>query len=262
MTVDAAPLLLFNVDDGIASITLNRPEKRNALSRGLVEALHNVFQEIENREDIRAVLLTGAGEAFSAGADLAALKQLQSATYQENLEDSQALAAMFQQVYRCSKPVIGAINGHAIAGGCGLATLCDITIAADTARFGYTETRIGFVPALVSRFVLAKIGETQARRLLLSGILIDAQEAAKIGLVTECVPEHAFQGRVDWWCEVFRHQVSPQAVSRTLEVLREVPAKNWNDALRYAAEVNARARGTEDCKKGIAAFLNKEPIRW
>lgn len=262
MKGDSAPILLFQVDDGIAKLTLNRPEKRNALSRELVDALQEAFQQIDVREDVRAVLLTGAGDAFSAGADLEALKMLQSATYQENLDDSRALAALFDQIYRCSKPVIGAINGHAIAGGCGLATLCDITIAVDTARFGYTETRIGFVPALVSRFVLPKIGETQSRRLLLSGILIDAREAALIGLVTETVRELEFQGRVDFWCEIFRSQVSPQAVSQTLEVLRHVPGLDWNDALVYAADVNARARGTEDCKKGIAAFLNKEPIRW
>ena len=135
----------------------------------------------------------------------------------------------------------------------------------DTARFGYTETRIGFVPALVSRFVLAKIGETQARRLLLSGILIDAQEAAKkIGLVTECVPNMRFRGGSTGGARFFAIQVSPQAVSRTLEVLREVPAKNWNDALpvRRGSQRPGHA-GTEDCKKGhCQLFLNKEPIRW
>jgi methylglutaconyl-CoA hydratase len=255
-------MLRKHIEQGILYLTLDRPDKRNALNRELVDMLSEAFVETAAMDQIRAVVLTGSGEVFSAGADLAALKTLQTAEYEENLDDSRALAALFEAMVRCPAPIIGAVNGHAIAGGCGLATLCDITVAVETARFGYTETRIGFVPALVARFLMPKVGETQSRRLLLGGELISAEEARAIGLVTECVGAAVFQARVDYWVAVFRSQVSPQAVRSTRALLREVSDMDWAQALEHASKVNASARGTSDCKKGIAAFLNKRPLSW
>lgn len=255
-------MLQIRTDDGIRYITLNRPDKRNALNRELVEELTREVEEADADATIRAIVLTGSGEVFSAGADLAALQHLQAATYEENLKDSRTLASLFDAMYRSSKPLIAAVNGHAIAGGCGLVTLCDIAIAVDTARFGYTETRIGFVPALVARFALAKVGETQARRLLLSGMLVDAPEAMRIGLITEVCTTSEFQDRLSYWTDIFRNQVSPQAVSQTRELLRTAVMVSWEEALEQAARINAKARETSDCKKGVAAFLNKEPLRW
>ena len=255
-------MLQIRTDDGIRYITLNRPDKRNALNRELVEELTREVEEADADATIRAIVLTGSGEVFSAGADLAALQHLQAATYEENLKDSRTLASLFDAMYRSTKPLIAAVNGHAIAGGCGLVTLCDIAIAVDTARFGYTETRIGFVPALVARFALAKIGETQSRRLLLSGMLVDAAEAMRIGLITEVCTTSEFQDRLSYWTDIFRNQVSPQAVSQTRELLRTAVSVSWEEALEQAARINAKARETLDCKKGVAAFLNKEPLRW
>lgn len=255
-------MLQIRTDDGIRYITLNRPDKRNALNRELVEELTLEVEEADADATIRAIVLTGSGEVFSAGADLAALQHLQAATYEENLKDSRTLASLFDAMYRSTKPLIAAVNGHAIAGGCGLVTLCDIAIAVDTARFGYTETRIGFVPALVARFALAKVGETQSRRLLLSGMLVDAAEAMRIGLITEVCTTSEFQDRLSYWTEIFRNQVSPQAVSQTRELLRTASSVSWEEALEHAARINAKARETSDCKKGVAAFLNKEPLRW
>jgi len=262
MTSQITDLLRMHTTDGIRFLTLNRPEKRNALSRELVWELSQAFQDTDEDETVRAVVLSGAGDVFSAGADLAALQALQSASYEDNLKDSRALATLFDRMYRCSKPIIGAVNGHAIAGGCGLVTLCDITIAVDTARFGYTETRIGFVPALVARFALLKIGETQSRRLLLSGMLIDAAEAHRIGLITEMCTTQEFQGRLDYWTDIFRTQVSLQAVVTTRELLRSAASMSWEEALEHAIRLNAQARETSDCKKGVAAFLNKEKLSW
>jgi methylglutaconyl-CoA hydratase len=255
-------MLNIRTQGGIRYLVLDRPDKRNALNRPLVDLLRDAFLEIATDEQLRAVVLTGNGEVFSAGADLAALKALQTATYEENLDDSRALAALFEAMVQCPVPIIGAVNGHAIAGGCGLVTLCDITVAVDTARFGYTETRIGFVPALVARFLLPKVGETQARRLLLGGELIGADEARSVGLITECAEVATFSERVEYWVSVFRKQVSPQAVRATRELIRDVAGMRWEVALGHASDVNARARSTTDCKKGIAAFLEKKPLQW
>ncbi|MCC5926781.1 MAG: enoyl-CoA hydratase/isomerase family protein [Bacteroidetes bacterium] len=260
--IESSELLHIRTEEGIHYLTLNRPDKRNALNRELVEVLAKAFLDADQNESIRAIILSGAGDVFSAGADLEALQALQDASYEDNLRDSRALAELFDAMHQCSKPIIGAINGHAIAGGCGLATLCDITVAPDTARFGYTETRIGFVPALVARFALSKIGETQSRKLLLSGTLIDAVEAARIGLITEVCTADTFDERIAFWADVFRSQVSPQAVATTRELLRTASSMSWEEALEYAIRLNAKARETSDCKKGVAAFLNKEKHSW
>ena len=242
------------------TLRMNRPEKRNALNRDLVDQLHQAIAALSEDTEIRAIVLTGAGDAFSAGADLEVLRGLQNASYEENLADSQALGRLFEVMYLCPKPIIGHINGHAIAGGCGLATLCDITVSVPQARFGYTETQIGFVPALVSHFLPRKVSGTHASMLLLSGLLIDAEEAARIGLITEVANDT--DERVAFWVDRFTTRVSPQAVVATKTLLREIPDLPLKDAMAQAAEANASARQTTDCRKGVAAFLNKDKIRW
>lgn len=247
---------------GIATIRLNRVEKRNALDQTMVRELANNFTDCNSDPAVRVIVLTGTEKIFSAGADLEALNKLQNATFDENLFDSTALASLFEMIWTCPKPVIGAINGHAIAGGCGLATLCDITVSVDSAKFGYTETRIGFVPAMVAWFLHIKIGDTQTRRLLLSGELIDATEAQQIGLITEVTSVENFPARIDHWAELFAKKVSPAALSQTKDLLRNTPASPWKEALQSATLINARARGTDDCKKGVKAFLNKQTPDW
>lgn len=252
------------LDNAVCYIRLNRPDKRNALNREMVELLQKAFVKKSNDNNVKVIVLSGEGDVFSAGADLEALKNLQTATFSENKQDSAALASLFETMYLCPKPIIGAINGHAIAGGCGLASLCDIAVAKADAKFGYTETAIGFVPALVARFLIKKVGETHARRLLLSAEIISAEEAARIGLITEvtAASDDAFTQRLHYWIDRFTMKVSPQAVAQTKELLRTTSDLGWSDALHQAVEINAKARETDDCKRGISAFLNKEKIIW
>lgn len=241
-------------------IQLNRPDKKNALNSELIIELTAAFQKYSHDDHCRLIVLTGSGDVFSAGADLESLKKLQHQSYRENLDDSMQLAGLFRTIITCDKPILGKINGHAIAGGCGLLSLCDISITLPTSKFGYSETRIGFVPAMVTQFLVAKIGEANARKLLLSGITIDAAEAEKMGLISEVTTD--LDQREEYWVKLFTKKVSPEALRTTKQILRDTAKMNWEDALSHASEVNARSRQTIDCKKGVSAFLNKAKLEW
>src|SRR5262252_2250911 len=190
-------LTLTLIKDGpVATLTLNRPDKRNAISYNLIEELHHALDEVHKSES-HILILTGAGSAFCSGMDLDNLREITRHTEEENLADSGRMAHMFRVLYDFPKVTIAAVNGVALAGGCGLATLCDFTLAAPEAKFGYTEVRIGFVPAIVSTFLLRQVGEKIARDLLLTGKLFDAEEARRIGLVNEIVPGDQLLGRAN-----------------------------------------------------------------
>lgn len=258
----SSSVVLTEIRDRVGIITLNWPEKRNALNPEMVAQLHKAFSSFFNHDEVKVIKLRAEGDAFCAGADLEVIKTLKSASYEENLNDSKALAELFSLIHYGQKPVVAVLHGHAIAGGCGLATICDIVLAADAAKLGYTETRIGFVPAIVAQFLLRKVGETQARNLLLTGTLISAEEAARIGLVTETIPMKSFNKRVDKIIETLLHKTSGKALQSTKVLLNKVAELNFDQALDHASEVNATARGTEDCQRGIQAFLDKEKIQW
>src|ERR1700756_5137391 len=179
--------LQFETIGHLSTITLNRPEKRNAISIQMIAELHAALDEIE-KTHTRVVILTGIGKAFCAGIDLDYLQAIARQTAAENQEDSKRIAKMFRKIWSYSRPMIAAVNGHALAGGCGIATLCDFTLAVPEAKFGYTEVKIGFLPAIVSVFLTRQIGEKKARDLLLTGRTVDAAEATAIGLVTRVVP--------------------------------------------------------------------------
>src|SRR5882672_1821880 len=181
-------------DSGVATITLNRPDKRNAISFELIDNLLLALQEVE-ASDALVLILTGAGKAFSSGMDLDNLKQLIGRSPEQNLKDSETMVRLFRALYEFPKVTIAAVNGAAIAGGTGLALLCDFALAVPEAKFGYTEVRIGFVPAIVSTFLLRQVGEKQARDLLLTGRLFGADEAARMGLITEIVPPEKLMTR-------------------------------------------------------------------
>src|SRR5580700_10778486 len=174
-------------DGGVATLTLNRPEKRNAISFELIDDLLRALDEVA-KSDAIVLIVTGAGKAFCSGMDLDNLKSLLGRSPEQNVQDSQSMVQLFRSLYEFPKVTIAAVNGPAIAGGTGLALLCDFTLAVPDAKFGYTEVRIGFVPAIVSTFLLRQIGEKQARDLLLTGRLFDAEEAARLGLINEVVP--------------------------------------------------------------------------
>lgn len=255
-------LLRRAVDGPVATLTLNRPDKRNALNSALVTALKDALRDLATDPAVRVVVLTGAGGTFSAGADLAALQALQDATPHENHSDSAHLAELFAQIYRHPQPLIAKVNGHAIAGGCGLAAVCDFAIAADSAKLGFTEVRLGFVPAIVSVFVTRKLGEAAARDLMLRGRLIDASRAVEMGLITQSVAPDGLDAAVDGIAEELATETSASAVALTKRLLADVQGMGGQEALDHAVTVNAFARGTKDCQAGIAAFLNKEDPPW
>ena len=248
--------------DRVLTLRLNRPDKRNALNADLVTALKAALEEAEADEDLRTIVLTGAGSAFSAGADLSSLRAMQEAGPMENQQDSRHLAELFQQIYQHPMPVIAKVNGHAIGGGCGLAAVCDFSYAAEGATLGFTEVRIGFVPAIVMVFLRRTLGETQARDLLLRGRLVDATTAAELGLVTRVVPDEELSAAVDDLARELARETSPSAVALTKQMLARVPGMGLDEALDYAVQMNAFARGTDDCQAGIEAFLNDEDPPW
>lgn len=255
-------LLLRHRADRVLTLTLNRPDKRNALSADLVAALKEALADAATDDELRVIVLTGAGKVFSAGADLAALEALQTASAEANLADSQHLADLFAAIYHHPKPIIASVNGHAIAGGCGLAAVCDFALVADHAKLGFTEVRIGFVPAIVSVFVLRKLGEAAARDLMLRGHLITAHEAATVGLVTRTVPAADLDSETVALARELSTQTSASAVVLTKRLLADVPGMGLSEALGHAVQLNALARSTDDCKAGIEAFLGKIDPPW
>ncbi|MEQ9301800.1 MAG: enoyl-CoA hydratase-related protein [Cyclobacteriaceae bacterium] len=255
-------LISTHMTGRIQLITLNRPEKRNALSYELVSELKTAFRTAQDDASTKVIILQAEGKVFSAGADLAYIEQLQKNTYEENLEDSNHLRELFEMIYRHPKPVIAKVQGHAIAGGCGLAAICDFVITVPEAKFGYTEVRIGFIPALVSIFLIRKIGESKARELLLTGDLYSAEDVASIRLVNRVVPPEELDQAVADLAEKLITQNSGQSMALTKQLLSDLPELTLDQALTKAAELNAEARGSEDCMKGIGAFLNKERIEW
>ena len=255
-------LIETTTDSQVQTIRLNRPNERNALNADLVTALKAALEEAEADEDLRTIVLTGAGSAFSAGADLSSLRAMRDAGPMENQHDSRHLAELFQQIYQHPMPVIAKVNGHAIGGGCGLAAVCDFSYAAEGATLGFTEVRIGFVPAIVMVFLRRTLGETQARDLLLRGRLVDATTAAELGLVTRVVPDEELSAAVDDLARELAWETSPSAVALTKRMLARVPGMGLDEALDYAVQMNAFARGTDDCQAGIEAFLNDEDPPW
>ncbi|HRG78638.1 MAG TPA: enoyl-CoA hydratase-related protein [Cyclobacteriaceae bacterium] len=255
-------LVNYSVKERVGYITLNRPDKRNALSHELVHDLKEAFSRAETDASIKVVVLNANGESFCAGADLAYIQQLQNFTFEENLADSKHLKELFLQIYTLKKVVIAQVQGHALAGGCGLATVCDFTFSVPEAKFGYTEVKIGFIPALVAVFLVRKIGEQKARQLLLTGEIIKAQDALSKGLISKVVDAKDLEASVfDFAQELVRNN-SAQSMQLTKQLIADVQSLSLYDALDLAASVNAQARATEDCKRGIAAFLNKQELRW
>ena len=256
-------MLLTTVNEGpTATITLGRPDKRNALSAALIAELQEALQAAGADDAVRCVVLTGAGEVFSAGADLSELQELQDATPIENEADSRRLAELLRTIYRLPKPVIARINGHALGGGCGLAAVCDISIARDGSRLGFPEVRLGFVPAIVGVFVARKLREASARDLLLRGRLVTAAEAVQAGLITHVVAQEDLDHVVSETAREIAEETSSSAVAFTKRMLGDLPGMGFEEALAYAVQLNAFARGTADCRAGIAAFLRHEEPPW
>lgn len=255
-------LVYYEIRNRVAYITLNRPDKRNALSPDLIQALQIAFDQAKKEVDVKVVVLNANGEVFSAGADLAHLQQLQTNNYEENLADSNQLKKLFYTIYTFPKVVIGSVEGHAIAGGCGLATLCDIVFAIPDAKFGYTEVKIGFVPALVACFLIRKLGEGRSKELLFSADLIDASTAQTYGLINFVVDKALIRSQVITYAEKIADTTSAHSIALTKLLLNKVYDLDLDEGLQEANAVNAKARSSADCKRGIAAFLSKQKLTW
>jgi len=252
--------ILVSEEEGVRRITLNRPERRNAMTPEMLVELIAAMEEAA-ASDCRVVVFAGAGEAFCAGLDLSALQAMNNKTAVEHTEDAQRIARLFRTLYELPKPTIAVVHGAAVAGGTGLATICDFTLAVPGAKFGYTEVRIGFVPAVVSAFLVLQIGEKQARDLLLTGRLFPSEEALRLGLVNEVVEAEQLEMRMLEIVGVLKAN-SPEALAATKRLLA-AQNKSWLDgALAQAFAANAEARGTHDFREGVAAFLEKRKPVW
>jgi len=247
-------------DSGIATITLNRPDKRNAISYELIEDLLAALSEVAGSSAL-VLILTAAGKAYCSGMDLDNLKALVGRSPEQSLQDSEVMARLFRSLYDFPKPTIAAVNGAAVAGGCGLATLCDFTLAAPEAKFGYTEVRIGFVPAIVSTFLLRQVGEKHARDLLLTGRIIGADEAYRIGLINEIVPREKLIERSRELASQLMEN-SPGSLVCTKRLLSEHARAELDAQIRSAVRENAAIRATSDFREGISSFLEKRKPRW
>ena len=245
---------------GVATITLNRPDKRNAISFELIDDLLRSLKEVEGSDAI-VLILTGAGKAFSSGMDLDNLKQLIGRTPEQNLQDSQTMVQLFRSLYEFPKVTIAAVNGAAIAGGTGLALLCDFTLAVPEAKFGYTEVRIGFVPAIVSTFLLRQVGEKQARDLLLTGRIIGAEEALRMGLVNEIVAPENLVNRAHELAALLMEN-SPASLRATKKLLSDHARPELDTQIEAAVRENAAVRTTADFREGITSFLEKRKPVW
>jgi methylglutaconyl-CoA hydratase len=244
----------------LATLTFNRPEKRNAISQRMVSEIQSALDAVETSR-ARVAIVTGAGKSFCAGMDLEMLSAIASQSSADNMEDSRRMAKMFRRVWSFSKPLIAAVNGAALAGGCGLATLCDFTLAVPEAKFGYTEVKIGFLPAIVSVFLTRQIGDKQARNLLLTGRLVEAPEALSLGLITEIVPRERLLTRAHELADVLI-AASPVSLTRAKRLLTSAAAASVDEDLERAILENARIRCTADFKEGLASFLEKRKPVW
>jgi methylglutaconyl-CoA hydratase len=252
----------LEVKERIGTIILNRPKKRNALNFELVSELKEAFTSFERDESVKVIVLKAKGPAFCAGADLAYLQKLQGFSYEENLLDSKHLKELFLTIYTLKKVVVAQVQGNAIAGGCGLASVCDFAFTVPEAMFGYTEVKLGFIPAIVMVFLLRKIGVGNASHLLLSGELISADEACRMGMVNKVVPSEILEDAVLTFAKKLLVENSSQAMLTTKQMIAKVQSMQLDEALNFAAEMNAIARSSDDCQKGIRAFLDKQKIAW
>ncbi len=252
----------YEVTGRIGYITLNRPEKKNALNPKLVEMLTHAVSKAGSDDQVKVIIIRASGDVFSAGADLEYLQLLQNNSSKDNFGDTIALKELFYSIYTLPKLVIAQVEGHAIAGGCGLASVCDLVFAVPEAKFGYTEVKIGFIPALVACFLVRKLGDGRTRELLLSGELIDSATASHYGLINFIAGKNDIASRVREYAEKLARSVSGQSVALTKQLINNAQSQSLENSLDEAVRLNVQARSSDECKRGITAFLNKEKLEW
>ncbi|MFP5261093.1 MAG: enoyl-CoA hydratase/isomerase family protein [Blastocatellia bacterium] len=246
----------YSVDRAVARVTLNRPDKRNALDGGMVGEVKDALRRAARDEGARVVLLTGAGKDFCSGADLAALRLISEATVTENLADARALGELFVEMRRHPRPIVAAVRGRALAGGCGLATACDIILAAESAQFGYPEVNIGFIPAMVMAILRRSVSEKRAFELITRGEIISARAAADFGVINRVIADDAFEVEVEAYVAQMCAK-SASAVTLAKSLLYHMDAMTFETAIEAGVQSNAITRMTDDCKRGVERFLKK-----
>ena len=254
---EASDAVLYSTEGAVARITLNRPQKKNALNDALIAGIGEKLREAGASTEIRVVLITGAGADFCSGADLSALQKISGASIGENASDARSLMELFALMRQIRIPVVAAVRGRALAGGCGLATAADIVLAEKSARFGYPEVKIGFVPAMVATILRRNVSEKQAFELLTRGSEISAQRAYEIGLVNQVFADEDFDSDVSAYLAGFE-KMSQSAVALTKSLLYEIDGMSFGEALEAGVDTNVIARMTEDCQQGVARFLKKD----
>lgn len=248
--------ILTAKENSILTVTLNRPEKRNALNDALINSLKNELKNANEDETLRAIVIRGAGKDFCSGADLSALQKIAESDVLENLWDAENLMELFALIRKIKVPVIAAVQGRALAGGCGLATACDIVLASESARFGYPEVKIGFVPAMVMAILRRNLSEKKSFELITQGFDFSADDALEMNLINRVFDDETFDDEVKHYVSVYE-KVSRSAVVLSKKLLYQMDGMDFYKSLETGAEVNAIARLTEDCQRGIAKFLKK-----
>lgn len=249
--------VLYSVDGAVARITLNRPDKRNALNAAVIAGIKDALREASHDERVRVVVITGAGKDFCSGADLSQLQQIAQASVSENAEDARSLLELFILIRQIHVPVVAAVTGRALAGGCGLASACDLVLASASARFGYPEVKIGFVPAMVTAILRRNVSEKRAFELLTRGAELNAEQAHEFGLINKVYADEHFEAEVQSYVNEFA-KLSRSAVALTKTLLYQMDGLSFSAALETGADVNVIARLTTDCQERVAKFLNKQ----
>ncbi len=245
----------------VATVTLNRPESHNAFNPKMIQAITAAFQQLGEREDVRVIVLTGSGRSFCAGADVSYMRDTADFTFEENLADGRAIFELMLAVDSCPKAVVGRINGAAIGGGAGLVACCDIAVAVDRAKFAFSEVRLGIVPAVISPFVVAKIGVANSRELFLTGERFLAPQAAQIGLVQHVVAEETLDEKVNERVEQLL-MAAPGAQADAKQLIRTVAYQAKAEMRDYTAELIANRRSGDEGREGMSAFLEKRRPKW
>jgi len=248
--------ILYSVDQSIARITLNRPDKRNALDDGIVSEFRDALGAASKDQDVRLVLVSGAGKDFCSGADLASLQRISEAGVEQSMSSARVMGDLFGEMRRHPRPIVAAVRGRALAGGCGLATACDIILAAESAQFGYPEVNIGFIPAMVMAILRRSVSEKRAFELITRGEIVNATVAAEIGMINRVFPDDQFESSVETYATQLAAK-SASAVSLAKNLLYHMDGMTFETAIEAGIQLNAITRMTDDCKNGVARFLKK-----
>jgi methylglutaconyl-CoA hydratase len=253
--------IIYEIKNNVATISLNRPQIHNAFNKKMIEELSDAFKNVAEDSKVRVVILTGKGKSFCAGADLNWMREIINYSFEENLKESNQIAELLYYIYSLPKPTIARINGTTIGGGTGLMAVCDIVVASKNAMFGLSEVKLGLIPAVISPYVIKRIGETNARQYFLTGERLTAEDALKIGLVNKIVSDEELNVEIE---KIVNQLITsgPVAIAKCKELLNNIPKMSLEEAKTYTAKMIADLRISEEGQEGMSAFLEKRKPKW